>query len=268
MPAQMLMATYKVFCNVCEKCGTYSADDLLIMRGIATEISYSVVAYNGDLIIHNGSHPSGNNMTVYGNCVDNILNFRCGYAYNALKNGYTLKTLPKFKTVCALGTYGDDAKGSVKKGFDWFNHISFAKYMEENDIIFTMPDKESVPTKYMNDLESDFLKRKNVYNEETGLIHGALDEDSIFKSLHTVLKSTIGPKQHAAGNIETALREWFHHGRELFTLRHKQMIQIAERHQLQNLSKDVNEDAGVVMNSLYDDYDVRLAQFKRKHFES
>jgi hypothetical protein len=268
MPAQMLMATYKVFCNVCEKCGTYSADDLLIMRGIATEISYSVVAYNGDLIIHNGSHPSGNNMTVYGNCVDNILNFRCGYAYNALKNGYTLKTLPKFKTVCALGTYGDDAKGSVKKGFDWFNHISFAKYMEENDIIFTMPDKESVPTKYMNDLESDFLKRKNVYNEETGLIHGALDEDSIFKSLHTVLKSTIGPKQHAAGNIETALREWFHHGRELFTLRHKQMIQIAERHQLQNLSKDVNEDVGVVMNSLYDDYDVRLAQFKRKHFES
>lgn len=268
MPAQMLMATYKVFCNVCEKCGTYSEDDLIIMRGIATEISYSVVAYNGDLIIHNGSHPSGNNMTVYGNCVDNCLNFRCGYAYAGLKNGYTLDTLPKFKEVCALGTYGDDAKGSVKKGFDWFNHISFANYMKENDIIFTMPDKESVPTKYMNDADADFLKRKNVFNEETGLIHGALDEDSIFKSLHTVLKSTIGPKRHAAGNIETALREWFHHGRDVFTLRHKQMIEIAERAQLQNLTMDVNEDTGVIMNSLYDDYDTRLAQFKAKYIES
>ncbi|BAP99818.1 predicted replication-associated protein [Chaetoceros tenuissimus RNA virus type II] len=268
MPAQMLMATYKVFCNVCEKCGTYSEDDLTIMRGIATEISYSVVAYNGDLIIHNGSHPSGNNMTVYGNCGDNCLNFRCGFAYNGLKNGYTLKTLPKFKSVCALGTYGDDAKGSVKKGFDWFNHITFADYMAKNDIVFTMPDKESTPTKYMKDTDADFLKRKNVFNEETGLIHGALDEDSIFKSLHTVLKSSVGAKRHAAGNIETALREWFHHGRDVFTLRHKQMIEVAERAQLQNLSMDVNEETGVIMNSLYDDYDTRLAQFKVKHFDS
>lgn len=265
MPAQMLMATYKVFINVCDRCGTYSEDDLLIMRGIATEISYSAVAYNGDLIIHNGSHPSGNNMTVYANCVDNCLNFRCGYAYNALKNGYTLKNLPKFKEVCALGTYGDDAKGSVKKGFDWFNHISFANYMKDNDIIFTMPDKESAPTKYMNDTEADFLKRKNVFNAETGLIHGALDENSIFKSLHTVLKSSIGAKKHAAGNIEGALREWFHHGRDVFTLRHKQMIEVAESAQLQNLTMDINEETGVVMNTLYDDYDTRLAIFKTKH---
>jgi hypothetical protein len=265
MPAQMLMSTYKVFCNVCEKCGTYSEDDLIIMRGIATEISYSVVAYNGDMVIHNGSHPSGNNMTVYGNGSDNSLNLRCGYAHNGLKNGYTFITLPKFKKVCAILTYGDDVKGSVKKGFDWFNHISFANYMKENDIIFTMPDKTSTPTKYMNDADADFLKRKNVYNPETELIHGALDEDSIFKSLHTVLKSTVGPKAHAAGNIETALREWFHHGREVFTLRHGQMIEIAERANLQNLSMDVNEDTGAVMNSLYDDYDARLAQFKFKH---
>lgn len=267
MPAQMLMATYKVFCNVCKKCGTYSEDDLIIMRGIATEISYSVVAYNGDMIIHNGSHPSGNNMTVYGNCVDNCLNFRCGFASIGLKNGYTLSTLPKFKKACALGTYGDDAKGSVKKNFDWFNHISFANYLKQNDIIFTMPDKESTPTKYMNDADADFLKRKNVFNEETGLIHGALDEDSIFKSLHTVLKSSVGPKRHAAGNIETALREWFHHGRDVFTTRHKQMIEIAERAQLQNLTMDVNEDTGVIMNSLYDNYDTRLAQFRAKYCE-
>jgi hypothetical protein len=267
MPAQVLMATYKVFIDVCKECGTYTEDDIIIMKGIATEISYSVVAYNGDLIIHNGSQPSGINTTVHGNCGDNSLNFRIGYANEGLKQGYTLKTLPKFKKVVKLGTYGDDAKGSVKKGFDWFNHISFANFLKENDIIFTMPDKESTPTKFMKDEDADFLKRKNVYNPDTGFIHGALDEDSIFKSLHTVLKSSLGRKAHAAGNIEGALREWFHHGRDTFTRRHMQMIEIAERAQLQNLTMDVNEDTGVVMNTLYDDYDTRLAQFRAKHFE-
>lgn len=268
MSAQVLMATYKVFIDVCEQCGTYTEDDLLIMRGIATEICYSVVAYNGDLIIHNGSQPSGINTTVHGNCGNNSLNFRTGFAHEGLKNGYTLKTLPKFKECVKLGTYGDDAKGSVKKGFDWFNHITFANFLKENDIIFTMPDKESVPTEYMNDSDADFLKRKNVYNPDTGLIHAALDEDSIFKSLHTVVKSSIGEKAHAAGNIEGALREWFHHGREKFEYRHKQMIEIAEKANLQNLSTDVNEDTGIVMNTLYDDYDMRLSHFKKKHFES
>lgn len=265
MPAQMIMASYKVMIDVAAKCGTYSKDDLTVMRGIATEISYSVVAYNGDMIIHNGSHPSGNNMTVYVNCIDNILNFRCGFAHLALKNGYTLETIPKFKDVCALGTYGDDAKGSVKKGFDWFNHISFANFLEENDIIFTMPDKESEPTAYMNDTDADFLKRKNLFNPETGLYHGALDEDSIFKSLHAVLKSTIGKKKHAAGNIQGALNEWFHHGREVFTKRHAQMIKVAEEADLQNMCVEVDEEAGVIMNSLYDNYDVRLEKFKTKY---
>jgi hypothetical protein len=266
MPAQMLMATYKVFIDVCNECGTYTEDDLTIMRGIATEISYSVVAYNGDLIIHNGSQPSGINTTVHGNCGNNSLNFRIGFANEGLKQGYTMRTLPKFKKCVKLGTYGDDAKGSVKKGFDWFNHITFANFLSDNDIIFTMPDKESTPTKFMNDKDADFLKRKNVFNPDTGLIHGALNEESIFKSLHTVVKSSIGKKAHAAGNIEGALREWFHHGRDVFTYRHQQMIEIAERAGLQNLTKGVNEETGIVMNTLYHDYDTRLAQFKTKHF--
>ena len=70
-------------------------------------------------------------------------------------------------------------------------------------MVFTMPDKESEPTPYMNDDDADFLKRHNLFSEDTGFIHGVLDEASIFKSLHTVLKSkSVSTYDQSASNID------------------------------------------------------------------
>jgi hypothetical protein len=125
-------------------------------------------------------------------------------------------------------TYGDDVKGSVKKGYDWFNHISCAEFFRVRDMVFTMPDKESEPTPYMNDLEADFLKRENKFNADTGMIHGALAEESIFKCLHNVLESKVDSlEDQSAKNIDVALREWWQHGKEVYELRRKQMKEVA-----------------------------------------
>lgn len=227
MPAQLINAAFAALIEIAEKCGRYTKSDLTIMRGIATEIAYSCVAYNGDIIIHKGSNPSGQNLTVYINCIVNSLQLRCAYFH--LWPSHLGKPKP-FREVCAIMTYGDDVKGSVKKGYDWFNHISYAEFLRERDMVFTMPDKESEPTPYMNDLEADFLKRENKYNEDTGMIHGALAEDSIFKSLHTVLESkVVSLEDQAAGNIDGALREWWQHGKEVYELRRKQMKEVAHR---------------------------------------
>jgi hypothetical protein len=129
-----------------------------------------------------------------------------------------------------LITYGDDAKSSVKEGWDEFNHISVAKFLADRDMKFTMPDKESEPTEYMTDEDADLLKRKNVVNPETGLIMGALDEMSIFKSLHSVLRSkAVSNEEQCISNIDGALREWFAHGKDKYELRRAQMKEIAER---------------------------------------
>jgi hypothetical protein len=225
MPAQLINASFAVLIEIAEKCGNYTEDDLIIMRGIATEIAYSCVAYNGDIIIHKGSNPSGQNLTVYINCIANSLQLRCAYFHLWPRK---LGKPKPFREVCAIMTYGDDVKGSVKKGYDWFNHISYAQFLKERDMVFTMPDKESEPTAYMNDLEADFLKRENKFNEDTGLIHGALDEESIFKSLHTVLESkVVSLEDQCAGNIDGALREWWQHGKEVYELRRKQMKEVA-----------------------------------------
>jgi hypothetical protein len=130
----------------------------------------------------------------------------------------------------SLITYGDDVKGSVSAKIPEYNHITVADYLSKHDMKFTMPDKESEATEYMIDEEADLLKRKNIYNKDLGMFVGALSEDSIFKSLHSVLKSKeLTPDHQAAINIDGALREWFFHGEELYERRRAEMKRVAEK---------------------------------------
>lgn len=250
MPAQVMFVAFRVMMDIAKECG-YSKRDLIVMEGIATDICYPLMAYNGDLIQHYGSNPSGQNLTVYVNSIVNALLFRCAY-YHIMKDR---ENFPEFRDVCSLITYGDDAKSSVHEDFPEFNHIAVAKFLEERDMKFTMPDKESNPTPYMKDEEADLLKRANVYSEDTGMIMGALDEDSIFKSLHTVLKSkAITREQQAMQNIDGGLREWFSHGRDVYEKRREQMKEVAKR-------ADIAHGCTVIHES----YDDRLLRWKEKY---
>lgn len=232
MPAQVMFAAFRVLIDIAIICG-YSDEDITIMRGIATDICYPVMAYNGDLVQMIGSNPSGQNMTVYINSVVNSLLFRSAFfAQQGLKSHLD------FRNVCKLMTYGDDVKGSVKEGFDEFNHLYVADYFAQHDMKFTMPDKESDPVPFMKDTDADFLKRKNVYCPELGRTMGALDEDSIFKSLHSNLKSKANTREKlAADNIDGALREWFNHGRDIYELRREQMKQVAQKADISHMCK-------------------------------
>jgi hypothetical protein len=252
MPAGMIIAAFKCLLDIAERCGEYSSDDLTIMRGIATEIAFSCVAYNGDIIIHRGSNPSGQNLTVYINCIVNSLLLRSAY-YKMYPADFG--NPEPFRTNVAVMTYGDDVKGSVRRGHDWFNHISYAHFLKERDMVFTMPDKESEPTPYMSDTDADFLKRHNVYNEETGLIHGVLDEASIFKSLHTVLRSkAVSLEDQSAMNIDGALREWWQYGREMYEMRRLQMIEVAQRTGVSHMCTELGVS-----------YDMRMNLFREKY---
>lgn len=250
MPAQVMFAAFRVMIDVAEFCG-YASDDLKIMRGIATDVCYPVMAYNGDLIQHIGSNPSGQNLTVYINSIVNSLLFRCAY-YN-LKG---LGTKENFRDICKLMTYGDDVKGSVKRGYDTFNHLYVAKFFAEHDMVFTMPDKESTPTPFMKDSTADFLKRKNTFCGKTGYVMGALDEDSIFKSLHANLNSTaVTREQLAADNIDGALREWFNHGEEMYEKRRLQMQEVAKRAKIDHICTQLDKT-----------YDEQVEHWKERYF--
>jgi hypothetical protein len=116
--------------------------------------------------------------------------------------------------------------------------MSYAAFLRERDMVFTMPDKTSTPIPFMKECDADFLKRKSVFNPDLKLWMGALDEKSIFKSLCAIRDpdrtkgQTLGNTMREAciNNMDGAAREWFLHGRETFEHRQKQLLEIAEKH--------------------------------------
>ena len=221
MPSQLVLAAFRILIDVARDCG-YTPDDIVVMEGIATEIAYPLMAYNGDLVQLFGSNPSGQNLTVFINGLVNSLLVRCYLA----DSGY----LPKYKArdIISFLTYGDDIKGSAKPGFN-ISIKDYAAFLSKFDMKFTMPDKDSELVDLMCDADADFLKRKNVFMPEVGMHLGALDEDSIFKSLHSVLKSpAVSLTEQCTMNIDGALREWFAHGRDIYETRRAQMQKVAD----------------------------------------
>lgn len=250
MPAQLTSASMQMFIELAIATGNYSDRDLRVMRGIATDVAYPMAAYNGDLIMLLGTVPSGFNLTVYVNCACNALLHRCAF-YDLAH----VQENPKTYRSCVASTfYGDDAESS--SAIDEFNHISYANWLAERDIVFTMPDKTSAPVAFMHIDDVDFLKRHSKLLPELGIHIGALDEDSIFKSLHRVLKSSaISQEEQCAQNIDGALREWFAHGREVYETRRSQLQRIAEEANLTHITKEL----GIT-------YDSRIHAYREKYF--
>jgi len=239
MPAQINFVSFRGFIDIARHCN-YPDRAIRIMEGMASDVAYPLTAYNGDLIQLMGSTPSGINMTAYLNSNNNSLLLRSFYYHVYPEAKHT------FREVCAMATYGDDFKGSVAEQYPLLNHITYSQFLKEHDIVLTMPDKTSIPTEYMNDADADFLKRSNVYVPEIGMELGALSEDSIFKSLHSVLKSkAVTTTQQSMSNIDGALREWFAHGRDVYEERREQMRAVAN-------DADIAYGCNMLMQS-YDD---------------
>lgn len=220
MSSQLTLSSMKILIELAKASGNYTPNDLSIMEGIAMDLAYPIVDYNGDLIQLNGISPSGNPLTVILNGMNNSQIIRCAY--------FSYEFTEDFRTNAAIITYGDDLKGSVKRGCD-FDHIKVRDFCAMHGIVFTMPDKSSVARPFMNAEDCDFLKRKSVWSPRYGVWRSQLDESSIFKSLHVVLKSDfISPHEAAAVNMDGALREFYYYGREVYEQRRAEFRRVAE----------------------------------------
>jgi hypothetical protein len=230
MPAQLTGAAFKILILIAQECG-YTDEEIAIMNGIASDVVYPVMAYNGDLIQLMGSNPSGHNLTVYINSIVNSLLFRC--AFYSLDGKQELK----FRDFVSILTYGDDVKGSVKQGHDDFNNVYLCSFFKKHGIDFTPPDKVSEHKPFRHDHESDFLKRTSQFIPELGMRLGKLNEDSIWKSLHSnIVSKVLTPEQHSAACIDGAMREWALYGREKYEERRTQMQEVARTHDIDHIT--------------------------------
>jgi len=251
MSPQFMLAAFKLLIKLAEKSGNYDEEDLTIMRGIATEISYPTYDYFGTLVQFMGSNPSGHPLTVVINSFVNSLYLRyCWYAIAKEKRWWKV---PPFNSKVSIMTYGDDNIMTVAEGYDDFNHTAISAQLAKVSINYTMADKEAESVPYINLSDASFLKHFAVWDDELGLYRSPIEEDSISKMLHTHLKSEVlSMEQSSAEAIQNVALKYFEFGREVYTKRVAQLEQVARDSGIQGY-------VGPIMS-----YDDRLAWYREK----
>lgn len=237
IPANLLLAAFNVWIRLARLNSTatgfhpdgepcYSYEDIIVMIGIATDTAFPLMDFFGEIIQFNGSNPSGHPLTVTKNGTCNSLYMRIVWFY-AKPPEYTMADFDKFVT---LMTYGDDNVLNVDAKIDFFNHTTIVEKLSQIGVTYTMPDKESesVPFVHMDDI--DFLKRRFVVDENLdGYVQSPLDMSSIAKMLTVhVASKAVTPEEQCVDIIRSANREFFFHGKEVFDVRHAQLIRVAE----------------------------------------
>jgi hypothetical protein len=252
MSPQFMLMAFKLMITLAEKSGNYDEDDLVIMRGIASEISYPTYDYFGTIVKFFGSNPSGHPLTVVVNSLVNSLYMRYTYYSIAKKKGWW--RTPLFSKPISLMTYGDDNIMSVAKGFDDFNHTAIAAELDEVGITYTMADKEAESVPFINLEDASFLKHFAVWDEELGLYRSPVEEGSIAKMLHAHLKSKVlSMEQSSAEAIQNVALKYFEFGREVYTEKVEQLREVARE-------AGIAGYVGPIM-----DYDERLEWYCEKY---
>lgn len=241
MPSQLIFAALRILIDFARECN-YSEEDLAIMEAMTGDIVFSYIAYNGDLIgLTEGTHISGNSLTVIINGICGSLNLRC-YFYSQYP-AENFENRLKFRDCVAAMTYGDDNIGSVKEGIDNFTIKGFSHFLEEYGQVYTMPDKESELLDFLPANEFEFLKRDSIYHPKLGVYLGALLDKSIYKSLHCFIRGKNCPltEEHAcAQNVDGALREWFNHGEEKYEKQRLLMSEVVNRAGIAHMCNGLN----------------------------
>lgn len=233
MPPPVILGAFRVLYDIAERAG-YSQNDLLVLQGIALDIAYALVDFNGDLMMFFGSNPSGQALTVVINGLANSGYMR--YAYMILRPvGFNRP----FKSCVNMITYGDDMVANVDPSIPWFNHTAIQTVLSGVGITFTMADKESESKPYITIDECTFLKRSWRHDPDIGAVVGPLDHSSISKMLMVCVRSkNVSPQAHAVEVISTALREYFFYGKSEFEMRRVMFQEVIAKHDLQSYVED------------------------------
>lgn len=242
LPSQLIFAALRILIDFARECD-YSEEDLAVMEAMTGDIVFAYIAFNGDLIgLTEGTHISGNSLTVIINGICGSLNLRCFFYAQYPTERFEDRKV--FRECVAAMTYGDDNIGSVRADIEKFTIKDCSQFLADYGQVYTMPDKESELLDFLPPEEFEFLKRTSVWHPKLGVHTGALLDKSIYKSLHCFMRGKNCPitEDHAcAQNIDGALREWFNHGEEKFEAQRKLMQEVATRAGIAHMCLTLNE---------------------------
>lgn len=213
MSPQLIREAFKLMEILAEKLG-YREEDLMIMRGIATEISNPIYEYDGCFIKVHGSNPSGNPLTVIINCV-----------VNCFLNRYVFKCMYPdlhFADHVCLYTYGDDDIKTVDSEIPNFNYKNIQTILQDSRISWTDSHKSATLSDSLDLLEDiDFLKRKFVWHNDLRRTVAPLARASLSKMMFVYTSRTYSLEKEKITQQQslcTYLREIFLYGREEYNI--------------------------------------------------
>jgi hypothetical protein len=227
--SQFIGAVFSILRSIAAIFG-WSAADLTIIEGIAADIMWPVVCYNGDLLMLYNGTVSGHNLTSILNSMVNSLNLRV--VFYTLHPGGVVRTWTfatrtyTFRELIVAYFYGDDM--IVTSAIDSFNNLSIERILSGYGRVLTSYDKKSTLKKYDNIDEVEYLKRSFKYDRTLKRIVGPLNEDSICKRLASVHKPTTPNTMYTLmhDNVDSACTEWFYYGDRVYNERRRVLIDI------------------------------------------
>lgn len=242
------MRGFEIIHRICKKAG-YTPDQLEIIRGIATEICYPVMEYDGAFLQFYGSNPSGHPLTVILNNLANSLYMRYVYYWVHDRAGSDSAWLlpgtnpnwvpperrekplpPPFHTRVCLNCFGDDNVGSISTEEKYFHFNTIQYVLMTVGVRYTAADKSDDAPDYIHLQDVSYLKRSFVMLDDVGKYVARLEEKSIAKSLHNYTHrkgSETLPEDIAAMSIYSALLEYFRYGRTVYDKRLRELREVA-----------------------------------------
>jgi hypothetical protein len=228
MIAEMILAAFDVIVEVLRDAG-WDEEDLKVIHCIAQDTAFPVAVIDSDLVQFFGSNPSGHPLTVIINSIANALYMR--YAYILLNPEEESES---FKSNVALLTYGDDNAMGVHDRIPWFNHTAVQQKLAEIGVVYTMADKESESVPYIHIDDVSFLKRKWVWNEEVQAFLCPLEMASIHKMVMVgTMSKSESVEAWIVSKLNSAVREFFFYGREVFEKQRAFMLTVIDKHNLE-----------------------------------
>lgn len=216
---ECMAVSHKIVVDMCSACG-YTELELLVVKGLLTDLLFPLVCCKGVLWEFNGPNVSGQPLTT-------IINGFCG-SFNmryVFYKKHPHERLVRFDTVVRLVMYGDDNWSTVKNTHTWFNQNAIKDTLSDVGMVYTDANKsvgalcEFTPVE-----EVSFLKRGFKFSTDLGYVVAPLELNSLYKMLHWRKRSEISSQEHAKIVAHACVCEALFHGREVYEELQRVMI--------------------------------------------
>lgn len=212
----------------------YSELSLRQMESYICDIALTSWSYAGLMMLLDGWNTSGNYLTIVINGLALALLHRTAYLEYAVSM-LCRSQVPSFRSHIRMGFVGDDSLGSSK--LKWYNMKYLQQYFGSVGMIYTDGRKSPIVPAFIEASEASLCKRKFRFEPRAGMRVAPIDLDSLYKSLHCMMKSATEETTIVTGNVDQVLRELCRHSEEVFSRERETILKACERAGILHLIK-------------------------------